>query len=162
MLFTLILVLYEKTQITFWEVNNLLTFTIPKLLPTNGIPQKRKLFVKMAAVAVSLIPVAKNLKVAYTLFKALQEAKAEEDIPETADKVADYALKKNGAAMKGWQGGGKFANDGRDGGEILDQTDADGNPITYREYEIWPSVPGQNRRTERVVIGTDKSAYYYG
>jgi guanyl-specific ribonuclease Sa len=74
--------------------------------------------------------------------------------------VADYALNKNGASMPGWKGGSVFENDGRAGGDVLPEIDAEGNAITYKEYDVWPKVPGNDRGAERVVIGSDKSVFY--
>ncbi len=64
------------------------------------------------------------------------------------------------ATLKGWKGGRVYENDGRDGGETLPTTDANGNSVTYKEYDVWPKVPGQGRGTDRVVVGSDKTAYY--
>jgi hypothetical protein len=50
-----------------------------------------------------------------------------------------------GEAPPGQQGGGKFNNDGRGGGQILPTTDANGNPITYQEWDVNPKQPGVNR-----------------
>lgn len=102
------------------------------------------------------------MKTLYTLYKIYQAAKDAEAILETAEKVVDFALNKKGSAMRGWKGGGRFENDGTGGGEVLPKTDADGNPITYKEYDVWPKVPGVNRGPERVVIGSDESEYYMG
>jgi len=114
---------------------------------------------KAVGFGLSLIPAAKGVRVAYGVLKLLQGIE-EAGIPETAEKVTDNALNKNGATLKGWKGGGVWDNDGSAGGEELPKTDADGNPITYKEYDVWPKVPGQGRGTERIVIGSDNSAYY--
>jgi len=60
----------------------------------------------------------------------------------------------------GFRGGREFANDGRGNGEILPRVDAKGNPITYREWDVNQFRPGVNRGAERLVTGTDGSAYY--
>jgi hypothetical protein len=39
--------------------------------------------------------------------------------PQKAYDVADEVLSKNGAAPQGYKGGRTFANDGRDGGQVL-------------------------------------------
>jgi guanyl-specific ribonuclease Sa len=62
--------------------------------------------------------------------------------------------------MKGYKGGQKFANDARDGGQELPKTDASGNPIEYKEWDVNPLKKGQNRGAERVVTGSDGSSYY--
>jgi guanyl-specific ribonuclease Sa len=46
------------------------------------------------------------------------------------------------------------------GGQVLPKTDAKGNPITYREWDINPYKKGMNRGAERVVTGSDGKAYY--
>lgn len=74
--------------------------------------------------------------------------------------VIDHAKNNKGATQKGYKGNKPFANDGRDGGQILSKRDKNGNPITYTEYDVNPSVKGKNRGTERVVIGSDGSTYY--
>jgi RHS repeat-associated protein len=81
-------------------------------------------------------------------------------IPEAAKTVVEYAKNNKGGAQPGFKGGRKFANDGRDGGQVLQSKDSNGNPITYKEYDINPKVEGKNRGTERVVIGSDNKSYY--
>ena len=73
--------------------------------------------------------------------------------PQKAYDVADEVLSKNGAAPQGYKGGRTFANDGRDGGQVLPK----GN---YKEYDVNPYVKGQNRGAERIVIGDDGSVWY--
>ncbi|MBN9386379.1 MAG: hypothetical protein J0H74_36815 [Chitinophagaceae bacterium] len=130
--------------------------------PDQWDPVITKQFVKMTVTGASLIPIGRGLKVLYSVYKVFQAIKRFEDAEETAGKVADHALNKNGGAMRGWKGGRQYENDGRGGGEILPTTDGSGNPITYKEYDVWPRVPGQNRGTDRIVVGSDKSAYYTG
>ncbi|MEA2526322.1 MAG: hypothetical protein QOF73_3549 [Thermomicrobiales bacterium] len=79
--------------------------------------------------------------------------------PGNAVQAADFAAANGGAAQPGFRGGGAFANDGRGGGQVLPTTDAGGNPITYREYDVNPFTPGVNRGRERIVIGGG-AAYY--
>jgi guanyl-specific ribonuclease Sa len=87
-----------------------------------------------------------------------------DDAPKTAppQKALDTldTIKKTGAAPNGYKGGGKFANDGRNGGQVLPRTTPDGKPITYKEYDVNPLTPGVNRGTERIVIGSDGRSYY--
>ena len=70
------------------------------------------------------------------------------------------ALKETGQPPSGYRGGDTFANDGRGGAQTLPKTDAAGNPITYKEYDIHPSQPGVNRGAERIVTGSDGSVWY--
>ena len=51
-------------------------------------------------------------------------------------------------------------NDGRDGGEMLPTTDHAGNPIKYREWDVNPRSASGGRDAERLVTGSDGSAYY--
>jgi len=50
-------------------------------------------------------------------------------------------------------------NDGRGGGQVLPRQDAKGNSITYREWDVNPYT-GANRGPERLVTGSDGSAWY--
>ncbi|MBX3254203.1 MAG: hypothetical protein KF862_08700 [Chitinophagaceae bacterium] len=79
---------------------------------------------------------------------------------QKAKDVVDYAAKNKGAARPGYKGGSAFSNDGRGGGQILPKTDAKGNSITYKEYDVSPYQKGTNRGTERVVISSEGKAYY--
>ena len=59
------------------------------------------------------------------------------------------------------KGGVTFSNDSRGGGQVLPKKDANGNPITYKEYDINSAPkPGQTRGAERMVVGSDGKAYY--
>ena len=43
----------------------------------------------------------------------------------------------------------------------MPRKDANGNPITYREYDINPAPQnGATRGNERMVVGSDGKAYY--
>jgi guanyl-specific ribonuclease Sa len=50
-------------------------------------------------------------------------------------------------------------NDGRGGGQVLPGTDANGTSVTYREWDVNPYT-GANRGAERLVTGSDRSAWY--
>ena len=69
-------------------------------------------------------------------------------------------IRETGRAPKGFKGGSTFANDGRGGGQVLPKKDAAGNPITYKEWDVNPYRKGVNRGAERIVTGSDGSAYY--
>ena len=73
--------------------------------------------------------------------------------PEAYDTLNHIDQK--GSPPKGYKGGKPFANDGRNGGQTLPD-----NGTTYREYDIHPKLPGQSRGQERIVIGSDGSAWY--
>ncbi|MCX4097226.1 ribonuclease domain-containing protein [Nocardia sp. alder85J] len=44
----------------------------------------------------------------------------------------------------------------------LPQQDSAGHPITYQEWDVNPKKPGQGRDAERIITGSDGSAYYTG
>jgi len=81
------------------------------------------------------------------------------EIPTKASDILAH-IKQTGNAPAGYKGGRKFKNDGRGSGEVLPQIDEQGNPITYKEYDINPYIRGRNRGAERIVIGSDGNAYY--
>lgn len=56
----------------------------------------------------------------------------------------------------GTKGGGTWSN--REGN--LPASDASGSPIAYREWDVNIKQPGQNRDAERIVTGSDRSAWY--
>ena len=66
----------------------------------------------------------------------------------------------HGAAMPGYVGGRSYHNSGQGGGQVLPRIDADGVAISYQEWDVNPRVPGKNRGTERLITGSDGSAYY--
>jgi len=60
------------------------------------------------------------------------------------------------ANAPGTKGGAVFNN--REG--LLPATDAAGGPITYQEWDVNPKVPSGARDAERIVTGSDGSAWY--
>ena len=83
-------------------------------------------------------------------------ADAEDQVPQKARDAFGYANQNGGASQPGYKGGQTFAN--KEG--LLPGSDENGDPINYREYDVNPRVPGQNRGAERVVTGSDGKAYY--
>lgn len=76
---------------------------------------------------------------------------------EKAWTVLDRVVDK-GAPLPGYKGGSTFKNaEGR-----LPSTDRAGNPLTYREWDVNPYTKGVDRGPERLVTGSDGSAYYTG
>lgn len=65
-----------------------------------------------------------------------------------------------GAAPRGYKGGKPYKNDGREGGEVLPSSGANGDAITYQEWDINVKLPGIGRGQERLVTGSDGSAYW--
>jgi RHS repeat-associated protein len=84
----------------------------------------------------------------------------ENEIPDVAKDVEKFIKDHNGSAPKGYKGGRKFENDGRDGGEVLRQNTSDGTPINYKEYDINPYKKDVGRGAERIVRGSDGKSYY--
>ncbi|WP_225724931.1 MULTISPECIES: ribonuclease domain-containing protein [unclassified Nocardia] len=58
----------------------------------------------------------------------------------------------------GTHGGTTWTN--REG--TLPRTDGSGNPIHYLEWDVNRKLPGHNRDAERIVTGSDGSAWYTG
>lgn len=88
-------------------------------------------------------------------------AKAAHDVPigpvaEKAHRIADRVLEK-GAPFPGYKGGRNFENNGK--GMLLPKSNANGS-FTYREWDVNPYTKGVNRGSERLVTGSDGSAYY--
>lgn len=67
---------------------------------------------------------------------------------------------KTGRPLEGYEGGRKFLNLGRDGEQKLPLADARGKAIEYREWDVNPHVAGRNRGAERLVTGSDGTAYF--
>ncbi|RDY26897.1 ribonuclease domain-containing protein, partial [Lachnotalea glycerini] len=78
-----------------------------------------------------------------------------ETVPDKAYDVAEQVERNNGAAPKGYKGGDKYKNIPKNPG---DQKLPSG--VKYKEYDVNPRVKGQNRGTERIVIGDDGSVWY--
>lgn len=81
------------------------------------------------------------------------------DVPAYVTDVL-AVIDRTGAAPSGFQGGRTFSNDGRGGGERLPQRDDQGGSIRYREWDVHPFQRGVNRGAERLVTGSDGSAYF--
>ncbi len=79
-------------------------------------------------------------------------------VPQAAFDVALYAETHRGDARPGYLGDRVFHDNGN--GADLPDRDATGKRITYREYDVRPLRNGQSRGAERVVLGSDGSAYY--
>ena len=80
-------------------------------------------------------------------------------VPRHVLAVLNY-VEQNGRAPEDYEGGRTFLNLGRDGEQKLPQSDAEGNPIKYREWDVHPHVPGKNRGAERLITSSDRHAYY--
>lgn len=78
-------------------------------------------------------------------------------VPSKATHVLNE-IDKTGSAPPGFKGGAQFVNDGRGGGQVLAQTDAAGNPISYMEFDLNPYQPEAMDRPTTLVIITAHSS----
>ncbi|HLS77470.1 MAG TPA: ribonuclease domain-containing protein [Nocardia sp.] len=62
------------------------------------------------------------------------------------------------ANAPGTKGGERFMNRDKD----LPLTDSSGRPITYQEWDVNPKQRNRSRDAERIVTGSDGSAWYTG
>ncbi|AHC14869.1 putative guanyl-specific ribonuclease [Salinispira pacifica] len=81
----------------------------------------------------------------------------DDDIPQNARRTLE-SIDETGRAPDGHKGGQQFGN--REG--KLPSTDGNGNNIQYREWDVNQRQPRINRGQERLVTGSDGSAYYTG
>jgi Zn-dependent protease with chaperone function/guanyl-specific ribonuclease Sa len=80
-------------------------------------------------------------------------------IPQKVTSILKY-IDETDQVPDGYEGGRTFLNLGRDGEQKLPSSDAGGNSIRYREWDVNRRVPGRNRGTERLITGSDGSAFY--
>ena len=76
-------------------------------------------------------------------------------MPEKAIKVLEY-VDKNNEPMENYEGGRTFGNFEKH----LPAADDKGTKIKYREWDVNEHKPGVNRGVERLITGSDGSAYY--
>jgi guanyl-specific ribonuclease Sa len=78
-----------------------------------------------------------------------------QNVQDTLNQI-DAGKWPGSANAPGTKGGSSFENrEGR-----LPATDASGRPIIYQEWDVNPKVPGQGRDAQRIVTGSDGSAWY--
>ncbi|UBM57454.1 hypothetical protein LAG90_11555 [Marinilongibacter aquaticus] len=75
--------------------------------------------------------------------------------PQAALETLEY-IQIHHQAPKGYVGGRKFGNYE----QLLPKKTPSGEGIQYQEWDIYPKIKGKNRGAERLVTGSDKSAYY--
>ena len=76
-------------------------------------------------------------------------------VPAKVATILHY-IDTNHKSPAGYQGGRGFHNEEK----RLPQKDKEGNTISYQEWDVNPKVQGVNRGAERLVTGSDGSAYY--
>lgn len=82
-------------------------------------------------------------------------SKSEVDAPVYVMDVLSF-VRDNGEAPDGFVGGRTFQNREK----RLPQKTAAGQKIGYREWDVHPKKTGQNRGAERLVTGSDGSAWF--
>jgi guanyl-specific ribonuclease Sa len=65
-------------------------------------------------------------------------------------------VRQNGRAPEGYVGGREFQNREK----RLPAKSPDGQRLRYSEWDVHPKIEGQNRGPERLVTGSDHSAWY--
>jgi guanyl-specific ribonuclease Sa len=82
--------------------------------------------------------------------------------PGVPAKVAEVLkfIDEHDRPPEGYEGGRTFHNYGNNGEESLPRRDAHGKAISYREWDVNPKIAGRNRGAERLITGSDGSAYY--
>ncbi len=77
------------------------------------------------------------------------------EVPAYALEVLKH-IRNNGVAPDGYVGGREFLNREKH----LRPKEEGGKRIRYSEWDVHPKVQGQNRGAERLVTGSDHSAWY--
>lgn len=82
--------------------------------------------------------------------------------PTSSASIPNYVMEtlavitKTGSAPQGFVGGKNFQNREK----LLPQNDANGQKISYKVWDVKASSNGKNRGSERLVTGSDGSAYF--
>jgi guanyl-specific ribonuclease Sa len=84
---------------------------------------------------------------------------ADSAVPASARRTLEY-IDAHRRAPEGFEGGRTFHNLGDGGRHPLPVKDEDGRLIRYQEWDIQPKIAGRNRGAERLVTGSDGSAYF--
>jgi ribonuclease T1 len=77
------------------------------------------------------------------------------DVPQYVQEILQY-VRAYGEAPGGYVGGREFQNREK----RLPSKASDGKKIRYSEWDVHPKKDGQNRGAERLVTGSDHSAWY--
>jgi len=109
--------------------------------------------------------VAAVLLVAFALVAVLlwwlqgRSAPAVDDSLQTKARHVIEVVDATGRSPDGYLGGRQFMNDERGGTTPLPRRGADGRVIVYHEYDVNPRHQGVDRGPQRLVMGSDGSAY---
>jgi guanyl-specific ribonuclease Sa len=87
------------------------------------------------------------------------EGPVPQNVQDTLNQI-DAGKWPGSANAPGTKGGGAFRNVTPDGQHPLPTTDASGKPITYQEWDVNPRASSQDRDAERIITGSDGSAWY--
>jgi guanyl-specific ribonuclease Sa len=103
-----------------------------------------------------------NILLAAVVQPNLERDRAATLPPEVPRKVVTVLkhIDEHQTAPPGYEGGRTFLNLGRDGEQALPRKDGQGKAIRYHEWDVNPRIPGKNRGPERLVTGSDGSAFY--
>lgn len=88
--------------------------------------------------------------------------RTEQENPQSNTKAPSYVLetlrfiRNNGQAPEGFVGGREFQNREKK----LPAKTTEGQKIRYSEWDVHPKKQGKSRGAERLVTGSDHSAYY--
>jgi ribonuclease T1 len=85
------------------------------------------------------------------------ESPAPKGVPDKVMKVLKHVDEK-GEPLDGYEGGRSFGNFEK----RLPQTDDKGRRIRYHEWDVNPLKKGVNRGPERLITGSDGTAWYTG
>ena len=80
-------------------------------------------------------------------------------LPRGVRDILDH-IDRTGVSFRGYKGKSKFMNDGRSANEVLPSSTPSGEQVTYEKWDVHPHRPGTSRGVERLVTGSDGSAYY--
>ncbi len=76
-------------------------------------------------------------------------------VPAKVARVLKH-IDETGRAPNGHVGGRAFGNFEK----RLPKNDKSGHPVRYQEWDVNPKIRGKNRGAERLITGSDGSAYY--
>ncbi|MDO8367142.1 MAG: ribonuclease domain-containing protein [Saprospiraceae bacterium] len=127
-------------------------------------PQKR-LFARLIILAVLLVAawfVWHRQQQTLQIGPPIEQSQTEQGQTRSTSTIPAYVLevlyfiRQNGHAPDGYVGGREFQNREKH----LPAKDSWNKRIRYSEWDVRPKVQGQNRGPERLVTGSDHSAYY--